>query len=51
MLQNQCKGIIFYPNNQKKKHKKHKLATFLQFGLGMECRNGNETVNEERHAI
>ena len=28
MLQNQCKGMIFYPNNQKKRHKKHKTATF-----------------------
>lgn len=28
MLQDQCKGMIFYPNNQKKRHKKHKTATF-----------------------
>ena len=29
MLQNRCKGMIFYPNNQKKRHKKHKSATFF----------------------
>ena len=29
MLQNQYKGMIFYPNNQKKRHKKHKSATFF----------------------
>lgn len=29
MLQNQCKGMIFYPNNQKKRHKKHKSARFF----------------------
>lgn len=32
MLQNQCKGMIFYPNNQKKRHKKHKSATFFDLG-------------------
>ena len=51
MLQNHCKGTDFSPNNQKKTQKKHFAAAFLQFGLGMECRNGNETVNGERHAI
>lgn len=32
MLQNQCKGMIFYPNNQKKRHKKHKSVTFFDLG-------------------
>ena len=32
MLQNQYKGMIFYPNNQKKRHKKHKSATFFDLG-------------------
>ena len=32
MLQNKCKGMIFYPNNQKKRHKKHKSATFFDLG-------------------
>ena len=36
MLQNRCKGKIFYPNNQKKRHKKHKSATF--FDLSWHCK-------------
>ena len=36
MLQNQCIGMIFYPNNQKKRHKKHKSATF--FDLSRHCK-------------
>ena len=36
MLQNQYKGVIFYPNNQKKRHKKHKSATF--FDLSRHCK-------------
>ena len=39
MLQNQCKGMIFYPNNQKKRHKKHKSATFSWFRLGVCYKN------------
>ena len=39
MLQNQCKGITFYPNNQKKRHKKPKSATFFDLGGCMNHKN------------
>ena len=39
MLQNQCKGMIFYTNNQKKRYKKHKSATFFDLGWGMNHKN------------
>lgn len=32
MLQNKYKDITFYPNNQKKRHKKHKSVTFFDLG-------------------
>lgn len=51
MLQNHYKCMNFPPNNQKKNtEKNHKLAKFSCFGLGIECRNGNEAAYGERHA-
>ena len=39
MLQNHFKGMNFSPNNQKETQKKHELAKFSCFWLGIECRN------------
>ena len=39
MLQNHYKGMNFSPNNQKETQKKHELAKFSCFWLGIECRN------------
>ena len=39
MLQNHYKGMNFSPNNQKETQKKHELAKFSCFWLGIEFRN------------
>ena len=54
MLQNRCKGMIFYPNNQKKRHKKHKSATFFDLGGCMKRKNEgicpyNNVIIDENH--
>lgn len=44
MLQNQCKGIYFYLNNQKETHKNHTNDTFPDLNRALESRNAKRTI-------